>query len=105
VSTRQFQRQTVFVEPLETIEQNNQLVRLLDEEQPRFIASSSNDAPDWGTQDQSNRRRRLADWNFIPKAASPKLHCVAVALTTPNRYLTPVASSSIAQGIRSLNAI
>ncbi len=33
--------QTVFVEPLETIEQNNELVRLLDEEQARSIASWS----------------------------------------------------------------
>jgi len=31
--------QTVFVEPLETIEQNNELVRLLDEEQAEILAS------------------------------------------------------------------
>jgi len=30
---------TVYVEPLETIEQNNELVRLIEEEQPKFSAS------------------------------------------------------------------
>ena len=68
--------QTVFVEPLETIEQNNELVRLLDEEQAEIHRILLEMTQRIGDKRRSNSRRRRArwpNWNCnSPKPASPK---------------------------------
>ncbi len=78
--------QTVFVEPLETIEQNNELVRLLDEEHGRGPSDSSRDDP-------ADRRERGCDcwrrpkcWRelelqFAKARFAEDYNCVAVTLS------------------------
>ena len=68
--------QTVFVEPLETIEQNNELVRLLDEELAEIHRILLEMTRRIGESAERNPRRQSMSWPNLncnsPKPASPK---------------------------------
>ena len=68
--------QTVFMEPLETIEQNNELVRLLDDEQAeihRILLEMTARLGEQADDAAGGRRGAWSSWNCSsPKRASPK---------------------------------
>jgi DNA mismatch repair protein MutS2 len=80
--------QTVFVEPLETIEQNNELVRLLDEEQAevhRILVEMTrrigeNAAPILAAVDVVSE----LEWQFAKARFAEEYNCVPVVLSAPD---------------------
>jgi DNA mismatch repair protein MutS2 len=78
--------QTVYVEPLETIEQNNELVRLLEEEQAEihriFVALTRQVSGYAGALVQGARVLALVDTLLARARFAHEYHCVAPAITT-----------------------
>src|SRR5579872_7387241 len=80
--------QTVFVEPLETIEQNNELVRLLDEEQAeihRILLEMTHRI----AEDAANIHAALdvlsnLEWQFVKARFAEDYNCVAVTILDNN---------------------
>ena len=94
--------QTVFVEPLETIEQNNELVRLLDEEQAeihRILLEMTRRIGESARNPFCRSTDVWPNWNCnLPKPASPKTTAACRSLCSSklsgDRRLTRVETAA-----------
>ncbi len=98
--------QTVFIEPLETIEQNNELVRLLEEEQAEVHRILLEMTARLGEHAGALRGRRHAvrelELQFAKARFAEEYDCVAVKLLPEDRSDRPASASAGAQLIPSV---